>query len=91
MASGEDIYVEILADHLDGGGLEEYAAGSGRAGGILSGIFPKDRRLQKKRKSCSMKKMQITVLLYYSAKIADIIFDNEKLMKRKSADMRKIF
>ena len=36
-----------------GGGLEEYAAGSGPAGGILSGIFPKDRRLQNKRKSCS--------------------------------------
>ena len=51
--SGEGYLCADPCGPSHGGGLEEYAAGSEATGGILPGIFPKDCRLQKKRKSCS--------------------------------------
>ena len=50
-----------------GGGLEEHAAGSGPAGGILSGIFRKIADCRIKENPVHEKNADY-VLLYYSAK-----------------------
>lgn len=88
VTSGEDIYVQILADHLMVEDWKNMLQDPKQLEVFYQEFFRKIADCRRKENPVHEKNADY-VLLYYSAKMADIIFDNEELDEEKNADMRK--
>lgn len=82
VTSGEDIYVQILADHLMVEDWKNMLQDPDQLEVFYQEFFRKIADCRIKENPVHEKNADY-VLLYYSAKIADIIFDSEKLDEEK--------
>lgn len=82
VASGEDIYVQILADHLMVEDWKNMLQDPDQLEVFYQEFFRKIADCRIKENPVHEKNADY-VLLYYSAKIADIIFDSEELDEEK--------